>query len=139
MAEKSNEIIAIPKLLDMLVIEGAIITIDAMGCQRGIWKPPSRAWDREKNGTSGSDPEEPRKNTPTAHAAARAFFSRGAGSWGDSGEKSGGHGAAMGRTDPLYEGRFSREQRRGRASQPNVVKIRWLILPHFPEIFEKNA
>ncbi len=35
-AEKSNEIIAIPKLLDMLVIEGAIITIDAMGCQRGI-------------------------------------------------------------------------------------------------------
>ncbi len=36
MAEKSNEIIAIPKLLDMLVIEGAIITIDAMGCQRGI-------------------------------------------------------------------------------------------------------
>ncbi len=35
-AEKSNEIIAIPKLLDMLVIEGAIITIDAMGCQRKI-------------------------------------------------------------------------------------------------------
>src|ERR1700733_13459220 len=32
-AEKSNEIIAIPKLLDMLVVEGAIITIDAMGCQ----------------------------------------------------------------------------------------------------------
>ena len=29
--EKSNEIIAIPKLLDMLAIEGAIITIDAMG------------------------------------------------------------------------------------------------------------
>ena len=35
-AEKSNEIIAIPKLLDMLAIEGAIITIDAMGCQRDI-------------------------------------------------------------------------------------------------------
>jgi len=33
-AEKSNEIIAIPKLLDMLAIEGAIVTIDAMGCQR---------------------------------------------------------------------------------------------------------
>ena len=31
-AEKSNEIVAIPKLLDLLVIEGAIITIDAMGC-----------------------------------------------------------------------------------------------------------
>ena len=35
-AEKSNEIIAIPKLLDMLTIEGAIVTIDAMGCQRDI-------------------------------------------------------------------------------------------------------
>src|SRR5436305_5301863 len=33
-AEKSNEIIAIPKLLEMLAIEGAIVTIDAMGCQR---------------------------------------------------------------------------------------------------------
>ena len=35
-AEKSNEIIAIPKLLEMLAIEGAIITIDAIGCQRDI-------------------------------------------------------------------------------------------------------
>ncbi len=35
-AEKSNEIVAIPKLLDLLTIEGAIITIDAMGCQREI-------------------------------------------------------------------------------------------------------
>ena len=37
-AEKSNEIIAIPKLLGMLAIEGAIVTIDAMGCQREIAK-----------------------------------------------------------------------------------------------------
>jgi predicted transposase YbfD/YdcC len=35
-AEKSNEIVAIPKLLNMLAIEGAIVTIDAMGCQRDI-------------------------------------------------------------------------------------------------------
>jgi predicted transposase YbfD/YdcC len=35
-AEKSNEITAIPKLLDMLAIEAAIITIDAIGCQRDI-------------------------------------------------------------------------------------------------------
>jgi predicted transposase YbfD/YdcC len=35
-AEKSNEIVAIPKLLDMLAIEGAIVTIDAMGCQHEI-------------------------------------------------------------------------------------------------------
>jgi predicted transposase YbfD/YdcC len=35
-AEKSNEIVAIPALLDMLAIEGAIVSIDAMGCQRDI-------------------------------------------------------------------------------------------------------
>jgi predicted transposase YbfD/YdcC len=35
-AEKSNEIVAIPALLDMMTIEGAIVTIDAMGCQRDI-------------------------------------------------------------------------------------------------------
>ena len=35
-ADKSNEIVAIPKLLDLLQIEGAIVTIDAMGCQREI-------------------------------------------------------------------------------------------------------
>lgn len=34
--EKSNEITAIPALLDLLVLEGAIITIDAMGCQQQI-------------------------------------------------------------------------------------------------------
>jgi len=34
--DKSNEITAIPQLLDMLAIEGCIVTIDAMGCQREI-------------------------------------------------------------------------------------------------------
>jgi predicted transposase YbfD/YdcC len=34
--EKSNEITAIPKLLDLLEIAGALVTIDAMGCQRKI-------------------------------------------------------------------------------------------------------
>jgi len=34
--EKSNEITAIPKLLEVLSIEGAIVTIDAMGCQTDI-------------------------------------------------------------------------------------------------------
>src|SRR5208283_620950 len=34
--EKSNEIIAIPALLELLAIEGAVVTIDAMGCQREI-------------------------------------------------------------------------------------------------------
>ena len=35
-AAKSNEIVAIPKLLDMLANDGAIVTLDAMGCQRAI-------------------------------------------------------------------------------------------------------
>jgi predicted transposase YbfD/YdcC len=35
-ADKSNEILAIPKLLEMMAIDGAIVTIDAMGCQRDI-------------------------------------------------------------------------------------------------------
>jgi predicted transposase YbfD/YdcC len=34
--EKSNEITAIPKLLEILALKGCIITIDAMGCQRAI-------------------------------------------------------------------------------------------------------
>jgi predicted transposase YbfD/YdcC len=34
--EKSNEITAIPKLLAMLELSGAIVTIDAMGCQKEI-------------------------------------------------------------------------------------------------------
>ena len=34
--EKSNEIVAIPALLDMLSIEGAVVAIDAMGRQRDI-------------------------------------------------------------------------------------------------------
>jgi len=37
-AEKSNEITAIPELLELLEIKGCIITIDAMGCQTDIAK-----------------------------------------------------------------------------------------------------
>ena len=33
---KSNEITAIPELLDLLALRGCIVTIDAMGCQRTI-------------------------------------------------------------------------------------------------------
>lgn len=36
--EKSNEITAIPELLDLLYLEGCIVTIDAMGCQTKIVK-----------------------------------------------------------------------------------------------------
>lgn len=34
--DKSNEITAIPKLLSLLDLQGAVITIDARGCQRDI-------------------------------------------------------------------------------------------------------
>ena len=34
--EKSNEITAIPKLLELLDIRGATVTVDAMGCQKDI-------------------------------------------------------------------------------------------------------
>lgn len=36
--DKSNEITAIPKILKMLEVKGAIISIDAMGCQKEIAK-----------------------------------------------------------------------------------------------------
>lgn len=35
-ADKSNEITAIPQLLELLELSGAIVTIDAMGCQKEI-------------------------------------------------------------------------------------------------------
>src|ERR1700736_4025548 len=34
--DKSNEITAIPKLLDALALSGTVVTIDAMGCQKSI-------------------------------------------------------------------------------------------------------
>jgi predicted transposase YbfD/YdcC len=34
--EKSNEITAIPELLDIIDLEGAVVTIDAAGCQKNI-------------------------------------------------------------------------------------------------------
>ena len=44
--EKSNEIAAIPKLLDALELAGTVVTIDAMGCQKII---------AEKNLTHAND------------------------------------------------------------------------------------
>lgn len=35
-SDKSNEITAVPKLLELLVLEGAIITTDALNCQKNI-------------------------------------------------------------------------------------------------------
>jgi len=49
--EKSNEIVAISALLEMMAIEGAVITLDAMGCQRGIAK---KIMDRKRTTSSRS-------------------------------------------------------------------------------------
>jgi predicted transposase YbfD/YdcC len=35
-ADKSNEIVAIPELLGLLTLKGAIVTVDAIGCQKKI-------------------------------------------------------------------------------------------------------
>ena len=42
-AEKSNEITAIPTLIELLELKGCIVTIDAMGCQKEIVKAISAA------------------------------------------------------------------------------------------------
>ena len=34
--DKTNEISAIPNLIEALALEGTTVTIDAMGCQTGI-------------------------------------------------------------------------------------------------------
>ncbi|MDR6504188.1 putative transposase YbfD/YdcC [Burkholderia ambifaria] len=41
-ADKSNEITAMPELLDALLLKGAIVTIDAMGCQQATPDRSSR-------------------------------------------------------------------------------------------------
>jgi predicted transposase YbfD/YdcC len=64
----SNEITAIPKLLELLELEGAIVTLDAMGCQKSI------AADIEQRG--GDYVLAVKENQPTLHAAVVAEFER---------------------------------------------------------------
>lgn len=64
--EKSNEITAIPKLLEMLYLEGCLVTMDAMGCQREVVK---QIVDK------GADYVISLKgNHPTLHAQVEDFF-----------------------------------------------------------------
>ena len=64
--EKSNEITAIPKLLELLDLNGAVVTIDAMGCQLEI---------AEKIVELGGDYVLTLKgNQPTMHEKAAALF-----------------------------------------------------------------
>jgi predicted transposase YbfD/YdcC len=63
---KSNEITAIPKLLQMLELKGAIVTIDAMGCQKEI---AARIVDG-----GGDYILAVKDNQPTLHAALSDYF-----------------------------------------------------------------
>lgn len=65
---KSNEITAIPKLLETLEISGCLVTIDAMGCQKEIARQIV---------ASGADYLLAVKdNQPKLHAAIEEFFSK---------------------------------------------------------------
>ena len=64
--EKSNEITAIPVLLDQIDVKGAIVTIDAMGCQKEI---------AEKIVTAQGDfVLAVKDNQPKLHQAIQAYF-----------------------------------------------------------------
>ncbi len=63
---KSNEITAIPKLLQMLEISGCLVTIDAMGCQTEIAREIINAGAEYVLAVKG--------NQPTLHHGIEAFF-----------------------------------------------------------------
>jgi len=66
---KSNEITAIPELLKLLDLRGAVVSIDAMGCQRGIAKAIRDKGADYLFGLKG--------NQPTLHQEVMAAFDEG--------------------------------------------------------------
>ena len=64
--EKSNEITAIPELLDQIDIEDAIVTIDAMGCQKEIARKISSQKGKFVIAVKG--------NQPTLYNTIESFF-----------------------------------------------------------------
>jgi predicted transposase YbfD/YdcC len=65
--QKSNEITAIPKLLEILDVSGCLVTIDAMGCQREIAA--------QIVGDGADYVLAVKDNQPKLHAAIQEFFS----------------------------------------------------------------
>ena len=65
-AEKSNEITAIPRLLELLELDGALVTIDAMGCQTEI---AEKIVEKEADYVLAV-----KGNQPTLHAGIMEFF-----------------------------------------------------------------
>ena len=68
--EKSNEITAIPELIDQLDVKDAIVTIDAMGCQKKIAK--------KIVGSQADYVLAVKDNQPKLHEAIRIFSARSA-------------------------------------------------------------
>jgi predicted transposase YbfD/YdcC len=66
--DKSNEITAIPKLLELLDVHGALVTIDAMGCQKEIAEAIV-----ERGGDFVLTVKD---NQPTLHATLEATFEK---------------------------------------------------------------
>ena len=66
--QKSNEITAIPKLLEILELSGAIVTIDAMGCQKEIARQIHEGGGDYVIGLKG--------NQPHLHEAVKEEFSK---------------------------------------------------------------
>jgi predicted transposase YbfD/YdcC len=64
--EKSNEIDAIPRLLALLDVEGATVTLDAIGCQREVA--------REVTERGGDYVLAVKQNQPTLHAKVKALL-----------------------------------------------------------------
>ena len=64
--EKSNEITAIPELLDQIDVQGAVVTIDAMGCQKEIAK--------KIKGGGGDYVLAVKDNQPKLHQAIQEYF-----------------------------------------------------------------
>ncbi len=67
-ADGSNEVAATPELLKVLTLEGALVTLDAAGCQVGIA--------RQIRAAGGDYLLAVKGNQPGLHAAARAVFER---------------------------------------------------------------
>jgi predicted transposase YbfD/YdcC len=65
-ADKSNEITAIPELLKLLDLQGALVTLDAMGCQRKVAAQVIAA--------GGDYVLAVKDNQPTLHADVRRVF-----------------------------------------------------------------
>lgn len=65
-AEKSNEITAIPRLLELLALDGALVTIDAIGCQKDIA--------RQIVAQGGDYILAVKDNQPTLHAEVQQVF-----------------------------------------------------------------